>query len=52
MLLLHRPGHGDWSIPKGKAEPGETGRECAAREVREETGFECRLGAELPRHPV
>lgn len=48
MLLIHRPGHGDWSIPKGKAEPGETGRECAAREVREETGFECRLGAELP----
>ena len=48
VLLIHRPRHGDWSIPKGKAEPGETGRECAAREVREETGFECRLGAELP----
>lgn len=48
VLLIHRPGHGDWSIPKGKAEPGETGRECAAREVREETGMECRLGAELP----
>ncbi|WP_211881874.1 NUDIX hydrolase [Pseudarthrobacter albicanus] len=48
VLLIHRPGHGDWSIPKGKAEPGESGRECAAREVREETGFECRLGAELP----
>jgi 8-oxo-dGTP pyrophosphatase MutT (NUDIX family) len=48
VLLIHRPSHGDWSIPKGKAEPGETGRECAAREVREETGFECRLGAELP----
>jgi 8-oxo-dGTP diphosphatase len=48
VLLIHRPRHGDWSIPKGKAEPGETARECAAREVREETGFECRLGAELP----
>lgn len=48
VLLIHRPRHRDWSIPKGKAEPGETGRECAAREVREETGFECRLGAELP----
>lgn len=48
VLLIHRPRHGDWSIPKGKAELGESGRECAAREVREETGFECRLGAELP----
>lgn len=48
VLLIHRPAHDDWSIPKGKAEPGESGRECAAREVLEETGFECRLGAELP----
>ncbi|MFE4833440.1 NUDIX domain-containing protein [Arthrobacter sp. NPDC056691] len=48
LLLIHRPGHGDWSIPKGKADPGETGRECAEREVREETGLRCRMGAELP----
>jgi 8-oxo-dGTP pyrophosphatase MutT (NUDIX family)/phosphohistidine phosphatase SixA len=48
VLLIHRPAHDDWSIPKGKAEPGESARECAAREVLEETGFECRLGAELP----
>lgn len=48
VLLIHRPAHGDWSIPKGKADPGETGRECAEREVREETGLHCTLGAELP----
>ena len=48
VLLVHRPAHVDWSIPKGKADPGETGRECAEREVREETGLRCRLGAELP----
>ncbi|MFP3462257.1 NUDIX domain-containing protein [Arthrobacter globiformis] len=48
VLLIHRPAHGDWSIPKGKADPGETGRECAEREVREETGLRCRVGAELP----
>lgn len=48
VLLIHRPAHNDWSIPKGKAERGESGRECAVREVLEETGFECRLGAELP----
>jgi len=48
VLLIHRPAHGDWSIPKGKADPGETGRECAEREVREETGLQCHLGTELP----
>lgn len=48
VLLVHRPRHGDWSIPKGKAEPGESPRACARREVREETGLHCRLGAELP----
>lgn len=48
VLLIHRPAHGDWSIPKGKAEPGETGPECAEREVREETGLHCLLGSELP----
>lgn len=48
VLLVHRPRHGDWSIPKGKAEPGESPRACARREVREETGLRCRLGAELP----
>jgi 8-oxo-dGTP diphosphatase len=48
VLLIHRPVHGDWSIPKGKAEPGENGRECAEREVREETGLRCRVGQELP----
>lgn len=48
VLLVHRPRHGDWSIPKGKAESGELPRDCARREVREETGLRCRLGAELP----
>lgn len=48
VLLIHRPAHGDWSIPKGKADPGETGRECAEREVLEETGLRCHLGTELP----
>jgi 8-oxo-dGTP diphosphatase len=48
VLLIHRPAHGDWSIPKGKADRGETGPECAQREVREETGLQCILGAELP----
>ena len=49
VLLIHRPGHDDWSLPKGKLEPGETEEECALREVLEETGLRCALGPELPR---
>jgi 8-oxo-dGTP diphosphatase len=47
VLLVHRPGHGDWTLPKGKADPGETDEACALREVAEETGLACRLGPEL-----
>lgn len=43
-LLVHRP-RGDWSFPKGKAEPGERDEDTALREVEEETGFACVLGA-------
>jgi 8-oxo-dGTP pyrophosphatase MutT (NUDIX family) len=47
VLVVHRPRYGDWSFPKGKAEAGETDEECALREIEEETGLRCRLGAEL-----
>jgi 8-oxo-(d)GTP phosphatase len=47
ILLAHRPGHRDWTLPKGKVEPGEADEDCALREVAEETGFECLLGPEL-----
>jgi 8-oxo-dGTP pyrophosphatase MutT (NUDIX family) len=47
VLLVHRPKYDDWTFPKGKAEPGESDESCALREVREETGFDCRLGVEL-----
>jgi 8-oxo-dGTP diphosphatase len=43
IALVHRPVHQDWSYPKGKLEEGESYEEAAQREVREETGFECRL---------
>lgn len=48
VLLIHRPRYDDWSLPKGKLDPGESHLECAVREVREETGFTCQLGPELP----
>ena len=47
VLLVHRPGHRDWTLPKGKVEPGEADEVCALREVVEETGFDCLLGPEL-----
>lgn len=48
VLLVHRPRYGDWTLPKGKCEPGESWEETAAREVLEETGFHVELGSELP----
>jgi 8-oxo-dGTP diphosphatase len=48
VLLVHRVQYDDWTVPKGKVEEGETDEVCAVREVEEETGLRCRLGAELP----
>lgn len=47
-VLVHRPRYDDWSFPKGKLLDGESFEEAAIREVREETGLECRIDAELP----
>jgi 8-oxo-dGTP diphosphatase len=48
LAVIHRPRYRDWSLPKGKLDPGETDEEAALREVDEETGLRCRLGEELP----
>jgi 8-oxo-dGTP diphosphatase len=45
VLLVHRPRYGDWTLPKGKADPGERDEDTALREVEEETGLRCVLGA-------
>ena len=47
VLLVHRPTYDDWSFPKGKLDPGETVEQGALREVKEETGLECRIIREL-----
>ncbi len=39
LLVIHRERYNDWSLPKGKLEPGETWPEAAGREVAEETGY-------------
>ncbi|MBX9423890.1 NUDIX hydrolase [Streptomyces lateritius] len=48
IALVHRPKYDDWSHPKGKRKRGETAEACALREVLEETGQRCELGARLP----
>ncbi len=48
IALVHRPKYDDWSHPKGKLEGDESWDEAAVREVREETGMTCVLGAPLP----
>ncbi|MEV8480184.1 NUDIX hydrolase [Streptomyces sp. NPDC051173] len=48
IALVHRPRYDDWSHPKGKLKRGEEAAGCAVREVREETGMACVLGAPLP----
>jgi 8-oxo-dGTP diphosphatase len=52
--IVHRPKYDDWSLPKGKLDPGEHLLACAVREVLEETGHAVRLGAPLgvQRYPV
>ncbi len=47
VAVVHRPRYDDWSLPKGKRDPGETDEQCAVREVEEETGLRCALGREL-----
>jgi 8-oxo-dGTP diphosphatase len=47
VAVVHRPRYGDWTLPKGKLDQGETFEQAALREVEEETGFVCRLGPEL-----
>jgi ADP-ribose pyrophosphatase YjhB (NUDIX family) len=40
VLLIRRADNGAWAMPAGTMELGETIRDCAVREVREETGLE------------
>lgn len=43
FAVIHRPRREDWSLPKGKLDPGESFEAGALREVEEETGLKCRL---------
>jgi ADP-ribose pyrophosphatase YjhB (NUDIX family) len=37
IVLVHRPSHNDWALPKGKLNAGEALETAALREVLEET---------------
>lgn len=54
VALIHRPRYDDWSLPKGKVDPGETEPVTAVREILEETGQHAQLGRRLGavRYPV
>ena len=47
IAIIHRPRYDDWSLPKGKVNPGETEPVTAVREVCEETGYTSHLGRRL-----
>ncbi len=47
VLLVHRKKYDDWSLPKGKIEPGESLPVTAVREVLEEGGARLALGRRL-----
>lgn len=47
VAVIHRPRYDDWSLPKGKVDPGETEPVTAVREIREETGYASVLGRRL-----
>jgi 8-oxo-(d)GTP phosphatase len=48
VLLIHRARYDDWSLPKGKREPGEHLLLTSVREVFEETSVRPVLGPRLP----
>jgi 8-oxo-dGTP pyrophosphatase MutT (NUDIX family) len=47
IAVVHRPHRGDWSLPKGKLEPGEDDAAAAVREVLEETGCDAVIERDL-----
>lgn len=49
--LSDKHGHGTYSFPGGKPDPGESPQEAASRELLEETGL-CVMPEELHRLPI
>jgi 8-oxo-dGTP diphosphatase len=47
VAVVHRPHRQDWTLPKGKLEPGEDDVGAALREVQEETGWRVEVEGDL-----
>ena len=47
VVVIHRARYDDWSLPKGKVDPGEDDEQAARREVQEESRVIGLLGPEL-----
>lgn len=47
VAVIHRPRYDDWSLAKGKVDPGESLTACCVREIAEETGYKVRLSTLL-----
>ncbi len=45
-ILLLKRSSGLWVLPKGRVEKGESSKEAAIREVKEETGIEAKIVGE------
>lgn len=45
LAVIYRTRYGDWTLPKGKRQAGETPEQTALREVFEETGCVAEIGA-------
>lgn len=43
LLIVHRQRYDDWSLPKGKLDPGEQWQQAALREVEEETSYRAKI---------
>lgn len=54
LLVRHsdpeKPDYGDWLLPAGSVEPGESLKKALEREMREETGLRIRIARKLVEH--
>ena len=57
FVLIRRTDNGNWALPGGAMDPGESMTEAAVREVEEETGIRCEVTGLVgvytnPRHVI